>query len=354
MKLSKKYNLIISLIGLIAAVVLLNLLLVHLESKDPNSSIKTFSDAFWYMVATLTTVGYGDFTPTTPSGKLIGYVFVFGSLGVLGYLISTLSSKYHTMMEEKKLGFRGTQFQEHVIFIGWNEFSRMVAEEIYHTSKKIAIVTQNKDEIDLIYSQFGKENTFALFADYNNLDSLEKVNVSEASAVFISIPDDAQVLLYVLDFKKRFPKPQIVVSIENSKLKDTFKSAGVTYAIARNEIASKMVASYMFEPDVANLNNDLISSSRGMMDHDMQEYNVLENNEYAGQNYLDVFIDMKKKYNAVLVGISRKVDNEWKLLTNPSEDEQVLANDYLVLMCNGSSKKQIASVFGIMEGRIIT
>ncbi len=353
MKLNKKYNLVFTAIGLIVLVVILNYLLVYIERDDPNSGIKTFSDALWYMIITLTTVGYGDLYPTTTAGKMIGYIFVFGSLGVLGYLISTLSSKYHTMMEEKKLGFRGTQFEEHIIFIGWNEFSRMVAEEIYHTSKKIAIVTKQKDEIDLIYTQLGKENTFVLFADYNNLDSLEKANVSRASAVFISIPDDAQVLLYVLDFKKRYPKPQIVVSIENSKLKDTFKSAGVTYAIARNEIASKMVASYIFEPDVAILNNDLISSSRNKLDYDMQEYRVKENNKYAGGNFMEAFIDMKKSHNAVLVGLSRKVDDAWKLITNPPEEELILANDYLVLMCSGSSKKELSSTFGVEEGRVI-
>ena len=334
-------------------VIILNYLLVYIEKDAPNSNIKSFSDSIWFMIVTLTTVGYGDFSPTTGSGRLVGIIFIFGSLGVLGYLISSLTSKYHTMMEEKKLGFRGTQFKDHVIFIGWNEFSRMVAEEIYHTSKRIAIVTQKKDQIDLIYSQFGRENTFALFADYNNLESLTKANVSDAAAVFISIPDDAQVLLYVLDFKKRFPKPQIVVSIENSKLKSTFKAAGVTYAIARNEIASKMVASYMFEPDVAHLNYDLISSSRGMLDYDMQEYRMLENNAYVGRNYIDVFIDMKKSHNAVLVGLSRKKNGSWELITNPSDDELVQENDYLLLMCSGSSKKQLVTAFGVEEGRVI-
>lgn len=353
MKHNKKYNLIISTTGVLLVVIILIYLLAFVERKDPNSNIKTFSDAYWYMIITLTTVGYGDYYPSTGFGKLIGHVFVFGSLGILGYLISTLTSKYHTIMEEKKLGFRGTQFKEHVIFIGWNEFSRLVAEEVYHTNKKIAIVTHDKDQIDLIYSQFGKENIFALFADYNNLDSLVKANVSDAAAVFISIPDDAQVLLYVLDFKKRFPKPQIVVSIENSKLKSTFKAAGVTYAIARNEIASKMVASYLFEPDVANLNNDLISSSRGKLDYDMQEYRVLEHNTYMGKNYLEVFIDMKKTHNAILVGLSRKTNGEWILNTNPSDEEIIQTNDYLILMCNGSSKKQLASTFGVQEGRVI-
>lgn len=353
MKLNKRNSVILTIAGSLLLVAVLNFLLVYVEGKDPQSGIKSFSEALWWMVITLTTIGYGDLYPTTPAGKIIGLFFVFGSLGVLGYLISTLTSKYHTMMEEKKLGYRGTEFKEHIIFIGWNEFSRMVAEEIYHTSKKIAVVTRSKDDIDLIYTQFGKENTFALYADYHNLESLSKANVAEAAAVFISIPDDAQVLLYVLDFKQRFPQPQIVVSIENSKLKDTFRSAGVTYAIARNEIASKMVASYMFEPDVANLNYDLISSSRSLVDHDMFEFRVKDDNKYVDKTYMELFVDMKKSHNAVVVGLSRKVDGEWTLFTNPPQSEQILAGDYVVLMCNGSAKKQLISTFGVEEGRVI-
>jgi len=333
-------------------VILINML-VFFEKQDSASSINTFSGALWWMVITLTTIGYGDLYPTTDAGRVIGLVFVFGSLGVLGYLISTLTSKYHTMMEEKKLGFRGTDFESHIIFIGWNEFSRMVAEEIYHTSKRIAIVTHNKDEIDLIYNQFGKENTFALFADYNNLEALEKVNVNKAAAVFISIPDDAQVLLYVLDFKQRYPNPQIVVSIENSKLKDTFKSVGVTYAVARNEIASKMVASYMFEPDVATLTSDLMTASRSKVDYDMMEYRVKKENKFANREYIDLFIEMKKTFNAILVAISRKLDGSWNLMANPPENEKILPEDYVILMCDGSTKKQLEEAFGVEEGRII-
>ena len=109
----------------------------------------------------------------------------------------------------------------------------------------------------------------------------------------------------------------------------------------------------MFEPDVANLNYDLISSSRGMIDYDMQEYRMSEDNTYVGKNYLDVFIDMKKTYNAVLIGISRKSSDGWKLLTNPPDEETIQVEDYLVLMCSGSSKKKLVSAFGVEEGRVI-
>ena len=114
-----------------------------------------------------------------------------------------------------------------------------------------------------------------------------------------------------------------------------------------------MVASYIFEPDVANLNYDLISSSRSMVDYDMQEYRVTNKNKYVGEKFIDAFIDMKKAHNSVLVGLSRKIDDSWKLITNPPEEELILENDYLLLMCSGSSKKEHVSTFGVEEGRVI-
>jgi voltage-gated potassium channel len=352
MKTRKEFGLILIVIFSVAAIITLNLLLVYFEKQSPDANIKNVSDAFWYMIITLTTVGYGDFFPVTTQGKFIGYFFVFGSLGVLGYLISTLTAKIYRYMEDRKLGFHGTDFEDHILFVGWNEFSQLVAEEIYHTEKKMAIVTPRRDDIEIIYNKFKKENVFVLFAEINNLEILEKVNASKASAVFISIPDDAQILLYVLDFKKKYPKPDIVVSIENSKLKGTFKAAGVTYAIARNEIASKLVASYIFEPDVANLSYDLLSSSRSDFDYDMLEYKILEKNPLIGLNYVEAFIKMKEDYNTVLMGISRIENGIRKLIANPSNGEKILLNDYLLMMGDGQAQSRVQKSFGVEQGRI--
>ena len=60
--------------------------MIRLNNADGN--IKSFSDALWFSVVTLTTVGYGDFYPTTLFGKIVGLVFIIGSLGLLGLIIS--------------------------------------------------------------------------------------------------------------------------------------------------------------------------------------------------------------------------------------------------------------------------
>ncbi|MBQ7588541.1 MAG: ion transporter [Lachnospiraceae bacterium] len=62
-------------------------LLVRVERNVPGSTIKTMGHAIWYSLATLTTVGYGDFYPVTPAGRVIASVFLVLGIGLLGFFV---------------------------------------------------------------------------------------------------------------------------------------------------------------------------------------------------------------------------------------------------------------------------
>lgn len=348
---SSQKNIFYILFGVIF-VSILNVLLVSVEKDAEGSSITSFSDSIWYMIVTLTTVGYGDMYPISSVGKIIGYVYVFSSLGILGFLFSTISNRIYTMLEEKKLGFQGTDFKDHIIFFGWNDFSKLVAGEIIHTNKKLAILTENKDSVDLIYDQFGKKNLFVLFSEYQNPEALQKLNASEAAVIFLAIQNDSDALMLVINIKNQYPNAKMVVSLQNSKLKSTFMAAGVTYIIAHNEIASKLVASYIFEPDVAELNTDLISSARKDTDFDIQEYKVISSNPYKGKTGLQVFHALKDDHDVILVGLSKVINGERKLIPNPKKDTIIEESDYLIVMADGQAKHRLEDIFKVEEGRV--
>lgn len=330
---------------------ILNYILLVNESGVEGSGIHSYEDAVWYMLVTLTSVGYGDIVPVTIVGRLIGYFFILASLLVLGALISSISSNILKMIEEKKLGFRGTEFTNHIICIGWNEFNRMVVDEVLEADRKVAIITSRKDEVDLIYNQYGKKNVFVLYSDLHNLESISNTNPDASSEVFLSFENDTETLIYVINFIKKYPRPNIVVAIENHNLKQTFQSAGVKYVVARNEIASKLVASYVFEPEVADLNIDLMSSAKTSEDFDNQQYLVTEKNPLLNKNYDDAFVKLKIKYNIVLLGIVKHNDGENKLLVNAQSDTIIELNDYLIIMVGGKSKARVEKLFGIKEGK---
>lgn len=62
------------------------------ESGDSGATIRTFGDAVWYSIVTMTTVGYGDVTPVTPLGHAVGIVFLFLATGIMVTLLSAAVS----------------------------------------------------------------------------------------------------------------------------------------------------------------------------------------------------------------------------------------------------------------------
>jgi hypothetical protein len=52
----------------------------------------TFLDALYFSVITLTTVGYGDFSPQTPLGKIFTMIYILAGLGLLAAFVTTIAN----------------------------------------------------------------------------------------------------------------------------------------------------------------------------------------------------------------------------------------------------------------------
>ncbi len=63
-----------------------------LESDLPDARIRDLGDAFWWALATVTTVGYGDVVPVTFIGRAVGVALMISGIAILSVFISSLGA----------------------------------------------------------------------------------------------------------------------------------------------------------------------------------------------------------------------------------------------------------------------
>jgi voltage-gated potassium channel len=73
-------------------VVLLGAAVAYRAEHGSNPGFKTFGDALWWAVVTLTTVGYGDIVPKTTAGRVDGVMIMVVGIAILGLLAGSLAS----------------------------------------------------------------------------------------------------------------------------------------------------------------------------------------------------------------------------------------------------------------------
>jgi len=105
------------------------LLLTAAEDVSPEASIHTFGDALWYALVTLTTVGYGDLYPVTPTGRMIGGALVLMSMGLLAAVISGIISLL-TGRLLPGLALYSLRHRDWFVFSAYNEASKALATDL--------------------------------------------------------------------------------------------------------------------------------------------------------------------------------------------------------------------------------
>jgi voltage-gated potassium channel len=328
--------------------------LVVFESKHPNSGIDNWHNALWWSVTTLTTVGYGDLVPITDVGRIIGFIFLIGSFSIYAFLIGLISSIMNKIREEKKLGHHGVKWKHHAVIVGWNKFAQSVTKQLIGAGKKVVIVTNQRDAIDFIHENYLSNQVFGIHSELKTPEVLEKINIGESSAVFVNLDSDTEKLVFMLNTKKAFSELNYIVTLDNADLKPTLLEAGATYVLSRTEIAAKLLASYIFEPDVARFNEEILSVAESDFVYDMKQYRVTEDNPYNGMFYEKIFYDIKKECNAILVGVVQYEGKKRTLIKNPEAQITVKTNDYLLMLINGKAEKMVDRMFQVKEGYTLT
>ena len=222
--------------------------------------VESVTDAFYYIIVTATTVGYGDATPSTQMAKLFTLsviVLATGSFTVAtgSLLVPAIESRISNafgIMNASELSL----FEDHVLVLGYGDVTEPLLEELHGTTD-LVVVTMDTDRA----SSLREDGVNVLTADPTDADTLRDARVDTASGVVVATEDDARDVLAVLAARQESPEVQIVAAATDQKHVDKLENVGADEVISPTIIGGQMLGRAVRQDESGPSNGGAAASS---------------------------------------------------------------------------------------------
>jgi voltage-gated potassium channel len=210
-----------------------------------------FIDAFFMAVITISTVGFSEVEPLTPTGRLFIAVMIIINIGVVAYALATFSyyvieGKLFEQMENKRMQRRVNALKGHTIICGFGRYGREVVRHLIQQKQPFVIIEENEEKFKL--PEFENVNLLYVIGDATRDEVLVEAGISEASSLITALNDDSDNLFIVLSAKELKEELQIVSRAHQARSRQKLRKAGANHVIMPEQIGGFYMATLISKP----------------------------------------------------------------------------------------------------------
>ena len=315
---------VINLLAVILVIVLSSGALIAFFEPD-----LSFASGIWWSIVTLTTVGYGDISPSTAEGRILAVLIMFFGIGLLGMLSASLATLLIRKRMKEDRGMHASRVDNHIIICEWNHRTRAVIKELRadaQTSNTRLVLIADIEEKPI------DDNNLFFVRGTVNEETLEKANLQKARTVVVLGDDsvettarDAKVILSTLTIESINPDVYTVVELVDKANEQYCLRANADEIIIGSEMSSHLIASAASDHGISKVISELLSSRYG---NDFYSMSVPQ--ELTGMKFIDVLVAMKAQSNAIVLGVQKGSTGEF--ISNPDVDYLVSQEDNLLVI----------------------
>ncbi|HEK9102925.1 potassium channel protein [Bacillus pfraonensis] len=307
---------------IIVLITVFGFLIYKLEPKY----FSTWFDGIWWAIVTTFTIGYGDYVPHTPVGKLIGMLLILLGTGFCSYYMVLFATEMISKQYMKIKGEEAASCHGHMIIVGWNERAKHVVSQMHILQPTLDIVLID-ETLSLLPRPF-HHLTFIKGCPHHD-QTLLKANIKTAHTILITADKekneslaDTQSILNILTAKGLNPTIHCIAELLTSDQIQNATRAGATEIIEGNKLTSYVFTASLLFPSISGvlftLYNEISESKLQLMPVPAS---------YIGKTF-EVCSNLLLKQDTLLLGIQR--DEQYHI--NPVHSFITIESDVFIVI----------------------
>ena len=227
--------------------------------------LQGWGDAFYYVIVTIATVGYGDITPRTTEAELFSLSVILLGTGAftvaVGALIgpaieSRMASAFGTMTASEL-----ALLEDHVVVLGYGDVTESFLDQVADGTDLVVVTTDTDAAARL--SDAGVE---VLTDDPTDESALEDARLDAARGVAVASDDDATNVLAVLAARNVDPDVRIVAVANGDTHVGKLDSVGADEVIDLRSIGGRILGATVLDSESDADPGDGVPGLDGLLD----------------------------------------------------------------------------------------
>lgn len=257
-----KKGLVGSSIGAISVLIYGTFSEYYLENPIPSSGIHSLFESLWWVMQTLTTVGYGDTPVFGFWGRLNAMVIMVVGIGSLGYLLASVSANIVNSKLARKLGGVRARMRDHVIVCNYDSSGKELIKKMNREGFPVVLVSQKEIDEEGIEFQYIRGSCL-------DATTLNRAGISKSDTIIIlagkyagseeSTEVDARTIVMGMNAKRSNEGIRVIAELVDQESEVHAVAAGIDQVIVRGKFSTEVMSKAIFSPGAANLVQELIS-----------------------------------------------------------------------------------------------
>ncbi len=270
---------------------------------------------FWYFYATTaTTVGYGDYSPTTWGGRLFTVLWIMpGGIALFTTIIAKAVQQVSDRWRKSVLGQSSYEnLADHIVILGWHGFrtQRMVDQlrgDIGEKDREIVLCTAQ-----VIENPMPDQVRFIRGAELNTPDVLTRAGVATAGNIIALGHDDSETLAAALGAAAANHDAHIVAYFDHESFADLLK-AHCPHAECNVSLSIELMVRSAQDPGSSRVQRQLLSTLEGPT-----QFSLVVPTDAGAVRYGALFARLKENHDATLIGVAESALGDDLILNAPS------------------------------------